>query len=137
MLVLLGMNAPPHIVWKGFPVSPALEAAVHAELAQLDALFPRITACRVVLDQPHRHHRHGRHFGVKVELTVPGKVLVASRDPVDHDTALDPYVALSEAFAAVRRQLDDYRHIQQGRVKHHPGDVEHHPPSRRPPDSPH
>ncbi|MBX7101524.1 MAG: HPF/RaiA family ribosome-associated protein [Myxococcaceae bacterium] len=129
------MNTPPHIVWKGFPVSPALEAAIHAELAQLDALFPRITACRVVLDQPHRHHRHGRHFGVKVELTVPGKVLVASRDPAEHDAASDPYVALGEAFSAVRRQLDDYRQVVQGAVKHHAGDVEHHQLRKRRPSS--
>jgi ribosome-associated translation inhibitor RaiA len=97
-----------HISWHGLDASEALEQRIRGEVDRLRAIYPRATACRVVIEQPHRHHRQGSHFKVKVELTVPGKVLVVSRDPAEHAANDDAFVACSEAFDSLRRQLDAY-----------------------------
>jgi ribosome-associated translation inhibitor RaiA len=112
------MNNNPHIVWRNMERSEALEGRVFEGIEQLEGLYENITACRVVLEAPHRH-AHGEHFLVKIELTVPGKVLVVARDPKENANAEDAYAAVSEAFDAMRRQLVDYARVKRGEVKRH------------------
>ena len=112
------MITTPHIVWRNMERCEALEARVLEGVAQLEELYDRVTACRVALEAPHRHN-HGEHFVVKIELTVPGKVLVVARDPKDNANAADPFAAVGEAFDAMRRQLNDYARIRRGEVKRH------------------
>ena len=35
-------------------------------------VYDRIVRCEVMIETPHRHHRNGRQFHVRVRLTVPG-----------------------------------------------------------------
>jgi ribosome-associated translation inhibitor RaiA len=112
------MNGKTQIVWRGTTASEALETRIRDEVAALEETCPQITAARVVVEVPTRH-RHGGHFVVKVELTVPGKVLAVSRDPQENDTAEDAYAAVGEAFATARRQLVEYVQMRRGEVKHH------------------
>ncbi|MEO6665547.1 MAG: HPF/RaiA family ribosome-associated protein [Nitrospiria bacterium] len=74
----------------------------HAE--KLESLGHPITACRVVVDVPHRHHHQGKAYDVHITLAVPGAELVINREP--HE---DLYVAIRDAFDAARRRLDDVR----------------------------
>ena len=39
--------------------------------------------------------------------------------PSEHDSAQDPYAAVNDAFASMRRQLVDYVQVRRGEVKHH------------------
>lgn len=55
--------------------SAAVAARVQEEAAKLDRYFDRITSCRVIVEAPHRHHRRGEPFHVRIELGVPGKEL--------------------------------------------------------------
>jgi cold shock CspA family protein/ribosome-associated translation inhibitor RaiA len=71
-------------------------------------------ACRVSIDQEPRHQQQGRPFGVRIDLTLPGRELVVNR--VEHE---DVYVALRDAFDKMRRQLEDAVRQRQGQVKHH------------------
>lgn len=113
------MKSQPHIVYRGFGPSSALTARVNEEIAELEHLWDRITGCHVSLELPHRHQRHGKHFVVKIELFVPGKVLTVGRDPAEHDKAEDAYAAVNEAFATMRRQLREYVRVKRGRTKSH------------------
>ncbi|MFT3836981.1 MAG: HPF/RaiA family ribosome-associated protein [Myxococcaceae bacterium] len=97
-----------HITWHGLDASEALEQRIRDEVDRLRSIYPRSTACRVVIEQPHRRHRQGSHFVVKVELTVPGKTLVVTRDPTEHRENDDAFVACGEAFDTMRRQLEEY-----------------------------
>ena len=112
------MNGKTQIVWRGTTASDALEARIRDEVAALDDTCPQITAARVVVEVPTRH-RHGGHFVVKIELTVPGKVLTVTRDAEGNTNAEDAYAAVGEAFATARRQLEDYVDVRRGHVKHH------------------
>ena len=52
---------------------PAVAAWVQEEAAKLDKYFDRITSCRVIVEAPHRHHRRGEPFQIRIELGVPAK----------------------------------------------------------------
>lgn len=95
--------------------SPALEERIREKVKKLEQVYPRIMGCRIVLEAPHRHKHQGKQFIVRLDVTVPGKVIV-----VNHDHHEDAYVALRDAFNAARRQLEEYGRIQRGDVKTHP-----------------
>jgi ribosomal subunit interface protein len=108
------MQVPAQIVYHGFERSDALDAAVHDKLAHLERFSSDLTGCRVVLDLGHRHKHQGHPFGVHIVLTLPGRELIVDR--VEHE---DVYVALRDAFDAMKRQLEDAVRQRRGDVKRH------------------
>jgi ribosomal subunit interface protein len=102
------MQLPLQVTFRNLPPSEAIEAAVRERAARLNVFFDRIMACRVVIEAPHRHHRRGNLFHVRIDLTVPGEELVVSREPAAHQAYQDVYVAIRDAFDEARRQLEDY-----------------------------
>jgi len=115
--------------------SAAVAARVQEEANKLDKYFDRITSCRVIVEAQHRHHQRGGLFHIRVELRVPGKELVVAHEPMlNHEerTELhkhleieaphkDVYVAIRDAFSAMRRQLRDYvRCLRHDVKKHYP-----------------
>lgn len=120
--------------------SEAVTTRVEAEAAKLDTFFDRITSCRVVVEAPHRHHKRGELFHVRIELGVPGTELVVSHEPSPpadltrdeathlskhseaHPEHKDVYVAVRDAFGIARRQLQDYAKRLRGEVKMHQQD---------------
>jgi ribosome-associated translation inhibitor RaiA len=101
------------IEFRGLAASPAVEATVQRWGARLDRAYDRIMRCSVMIDLPHRHHRHGQEFRVRVELAIPDRIIV-----VTHASA-DIYASVADAFHAARRQLQDHARIRRGDVKHH------------------
>ena len=97
------------VTFRGIEPSRALIHLVETCAARLDRVFSRIERCDVTIDVPHRHQDRDRTFHVRIVLTVPGKVLAATRDPLPtgHDSA---YLAVSDAFRVIRRQLAEYAH---------------------------
>jgi ribosomal subunit interface protein len=93
--------------------SEALEANIREKVHKLEQFCDGITACRVVVESRHRNQHKGNLFQVRVDLTIPGRELVASRDQADNHAHEDAYVAVRDAFEAVRRQLD--KHVRSNR----------------------
>jgi ribosomal subunit interface protein len=89
-------------------LSPALETHIRARVTKLEEFFDRIIGARVVVETPHRRHRQGTLFHVRVDLRVPGREIVVDRDPAAHRAYEDVYVAVHDAFDAATRQLEDY-----------------------------
>jgi hypothetical protein len=50
---------------------------------------------------------------------MPGRELVVSRDPAEHDAYEDVYVAIRDAFDAAKRQVEDQARVARGAVKTH------------------
>ncbi|UCD68872.1 MAG: ribosome-associated translation inhibitor RaiA, partial [Betaproteobacteria bacterium] len=97
------METPIQITFHKVPHSDAVEAHIREKAAKLEEFHPRITSCRVTVEEQRMHHHQGHHFSVKIDVRVPGKKeIVVNRQ---HDE--DIYVALRDAFAAVQRQLED------------------------------
>lgn len=113
------MPATLQISYRNMEASDSVERQVRERVAQLEKFYDRLIACRVVLEQIGRHHRKGRLFDVRVELAVPGREIVATRDPSEDHAHEDAHVAIRDAFDAARRQLEDYVRRIDNRVKAH------------------
>jgi cold shock CspA family protein len=110
------MQIPVDITYKDMEPTDALNLRNRDWVAKLERVYDRITRCEVLVEQPHRHHRKGREFHVRVRMTVPGGELVVSHDPGPNGAHEDAYVALRDTFTAARRQLEEYvrTHVQRG-----------------------
>lgn len=101
------MIIPVQITFHGMDPDPKIEDLVRKHSASLDRFDDRITACRVAIERPHRHHHSGGHVHVRIDVIVPGGEIVVNRDPAEHAASVDAGVAVREAFHAARRQLQD------------------------------
>ncbi len=115
------MLLPVQVSFRDMDRSAAVERAVRRRAAGLDRYYPGITGCRVMVEAPHRRHRRGRLYRVRVEVTVPGREVVSRRHPARHGAHEDVYVAVRDAFDAARRQLMDRIRHRRGQVKAHEG----------------
>lgn len=112
------MLMPLQLTFRDMKPSPGLEAKIREHAEKLESFFAPITSCRVVVEARHHHHQ-GNLYHVRVDVTVPDAEIVASRDPKEHHAHEDPYVAVRDAFHAVKRRLEDYARRRRGRIKHH------------------
>lgn len=113
------MQLPLQVTFRNLQRSLALEAEVRSHAEKLDRFYDRIMSCRVVIEERHKHHRRGNQFHVRVDVTVPGNELVASREPDEHHAYTDVHVAVRDAFDSMRRQLEDYARKHDQRLKVH------------------
>jgi ribosomal subunit interface protein len=100
------MQSPVQITFRDFPPSAAVSAHVERRAAKLDTFFDRIVKCHVVVESPHRHHKQGQRFHVRIELHVPGKELVVSKTP--DQAKEDAHAAIDEAFGDAERILEEF-----------------------------
>lgn len=125
---------PARTTFRQMQASAAVAARIEAETQRLSRYFDRIGQCHAVITAPHRHHRHGRHYTLHLELSVPGERLVISHEPGAHAreeearlskrnerqaSHQDINVVIREAFDAARRRLEDYARHARGDVKLH------------------
>lgn len=113
------MQIPLQITFRNLKRSEAVGAKVRKYAENLEKYCDRITGCRVMVESTHKHHEHGNHYHVRVDLTVPDRELVASREPDEHHAYTDVYVAIRDAFDTMRGQLEDYTRRQRRQVKAH------------------
>lgn len=111
------MELPLQITFRNMPHTDAVEAKIRGRAGKLTRFCDSIIGCRVSIDSPRLHHAAGNQYLVRVELTVPGETLVANREPDAHRAYTDVYVAIRDAFDAVRGQLEEYEGRRQGQVK--------------------
>ena len=75
------MEIPLQITFRNMPPSEAIEDNIREKLSKLESFYDRIMSCRVIVEAPHRHHRKGNVYEVRIDLTVPGGELVINRSP--------------------------------------------------------
>jgi cold shock CspA family protein/ribosome-associated translation inhibitor RaiA len=117
------MQSPVQISYHHVSPSAALATVIRMKTAELESFYGRITGCHVTIERPGEHHRKGKgaHYRVRIELTVPGQLLVVGRDAIWTRAHEDAFLAVNEAFHAMRRQLQDYVRRMRGDVKTHKG----------------
>lgn len=137
------MEIPLQITFRNVLPSKAIEDNIREKTSKLESFYDRIMGCRVIVAAPHRHHRKGKAYEVRIDITVPGGELVInrspkrlktaglpvtdgpetqlieSREPSKHGAHTDVYVAVRDAFNAAGRKLQDYARRQSGAVKLH------------------
>jgi cold shock CspA family protein/ribosome-associated translation inhibitor RaiA len=142
------IKIPLQITFKNMAPSEVIEAHVRDAAQKLDLFYDEIMGCRVVVEAPHQHHRRGKRYHVRIDVTVPGGEFVIKRAPrliterplryqkVPDDVELesaesrepskyavhdDMQLAIRDAFDAARRKLQDYARRRRGVVKIHEG----------------
>lgn len=96
------------------------EIARHLE--KLEARFGRITACRVVIKGPGRHHRTGGQFEVNIWMSLPdGSEIAVVRTPHQDERHSQLAFAINDAFRRARRRLQDRVRRMQNTVAAHGG----------------
>jgi ribosomal subunit interface protein len=112
------MQTPLQIAFHNLECSEAVRGLIEEKVAWLEQFYDRITGCRVVVEEPHRHHRQGNQYLVHIDLTVPGSVIAINRE---HTASGDLSVAIRDAFDAARRKLEEHvRRLRQEVKSHEP-----------------
>jgi cold shock CspA family protein len=126
--------------------SEVIEAHIREKTQWLELFYDGIMGCRVLVEAPHHHHRRGKRYHVRIDLTVPGSELVVkraprliadrplhqqrvtddvevaeSREPSKYAPHDDVQLAIRDAFDAARRKLQDYARRQRRVLKVHEG----------------
>jgi cold shock CspA family protein len=113
------MQTQPQVSFDDIPIDEAVRDAALDHVAQLENVYGRVTGCHVVIAQPHRHHRAGRLYSVRVDVRVPSGEIIVNRDHhLDHAHE-DVFVALRDSFDAARRRLEDHVRRLRGTEKTH------------------
>jgi cold shock CspA family protein len=131
------MMLPLQITFRNMESSEMAEEWIREEVFKLEEFYNRIMACRVTVEIPHRHHRRGTRYHVRIDLTMPGGELVIKREPslskrlrllgetvlakqLEVDTPhKNLHLAIHDAFKVAARRLQDYGRRQGGYVKNH------------------
>lgn len=113
------MEVTPQITFRNLPPSQAVEGDVKKKIADLEKYFDRITSCRVVIERPHKHHHKGNLYHVRIDLRLPGHELVVTTEAEKNHAHEDVYVAIRDAFEAMKRKLKKYVCKRRRDVKHH------------------
>jgi ribosomal subunit interface protein len=111
------MAAPVQITFRDISPSPTIAQHVERRAAKLETLYERLVNCHVVVEEPHRHSRQGKKFHVRVDMHVPGKELVVTRNP--EDSKEDLHAAIDDAFGEAERVLEEHARQLQHDTKTH------------------
>lgn len=102
------MQVPLELSFRNMEHDESIEQRIREKVAWLEKFSDRITSCRVVVEKPHTHKSHGNLYHLRIDLTLPGKEIVVTRDPSDHHEHEDMRAVIRDAFDAARRQLQDF-----------------------------
>lgn len=94
------MKTPQQVTFRHIPQSAALDAKIREKLVKLASLYPEILDCEATVDKIDKHQHKGGHFRVAIGVRIPNQDLAASS--ADEDA----FIALRNAIAAARHQLD-------------------------------
>jgi cold shock CspA family protein len=119
-------ETPLQIVFKDIEGSAALEKLIRDKVSWLGRLHAHPTACRIVIEVPHRSAGGGKTaLAITIELEVPGRnKIIAKASEERRETKSDQLAFIHRAFDAAHRQLEETADIRQGTVKQHEGAVE-------------
>jgi hypothetical protein len=124
------------VTFRNLKTSEWLEREIRDRASKLETHYPQIVSCRVLVAVPHRHHDHGNPFEVHIDIVVPGEEIAVSRVPRVREltpkdatastkrmdiTAVrkDVLLVVRGAFAAAKRQLQEYARRRRHEVKAH------------------
>lgn len=131
------MQLPMQITFRNMESSENVKDWIRSEAGKLETFYKPIMGCRIAVEVPHRHKRKGAAYGVRIDLTLPGKEIVIKRAPtlasrlrqvretaISKEEELDGprknlRLAINQAFEAASRRLQDYARKQRREVKTH------------------
>lgn len=113
------MTMPVDITFHGMDGTETLRADIERRARKFEQFAQDIIKCSVVMEAAEHRHHQGNRFVVRIRVTLPGGELDVGHAPSGDQSHQDAYVAIRDAFRAMRRKLQDFHRKQQGKVKHH------------------
>ncbi len=113
------MRTPLQIAFHNLPHSRVVERAIQEAVDRLEDTHDRITSCCVIVDQPHRHHKEGNLFQVRIDLKMPGAELVVKRESDGSLAYGELSLVIQEAFEEMQAQIEEFVNRRRGFVKTH------------------
>jgi len=102
------MQIPLQVTFEGSDSSEPVRVAIEREVERLEKHNRHIIGCHVAVIAPSHKHRHGSGFRVHISLTVsPHENVIVNHASSDDSRYEHVEVAVKDAFASARRQLDD------------------------------
>src|SRR5271169_6282283 len=102
------MQIPLQVTFEGSDSSEPVRVAIEREVERLEKHNRHIIGCHVTVIAPSHKHHHGTGFHVHISLTVPPhENVIVNHASSDNKRSEHIEVAVKDAFAAARRQLDD------------------------------
>ncbi len=108
------------MTFRGIEKTESIESLIRKKAAKLEQVCSDLTSCRVAVESPQQHQWAGGPFRVRIDMGVPGKELVVTRESSKGDLHDPLPKILRDAFDAARRKLREYSKQRQGEVKTHP-----------------
>lgn len=99
--------------------SEAVETVVQERAMELPRAYERLMHCRVVIEKLGRNQPKGSQFRARLDLKLPGQMLVVGRAHASSPSHDDVYQAVRHAFDAATRRLQDFSRKRRGDVKTH------------------
>lgn len=114
----LAMKLPIQIIFRNMEPSAAVEERVRQLAGKLEHYSDKLINCHVVIESSHHHKHQGLLYSVKIDLTIPGTELIVNKESDDDHTHEDVYVAIRDAFDAIKRQLTDHKATHHDKIRH-------------------
>lgn len=119
------------VTFRNMQSSQWLEEEIRERTAKLEKFCPTVISCRVFVGVPHRQQDHAAdEFEIHIDLVVPGEEIAVSHAPNYRKQAIDGTrkdirAVVHDAFAAAKRQLQDYvrRHRDDVKAPPHRGEA--------------
>lgn len=102
------MNIAVNVTFQGLDPSDALRTDIEQQAGKLERFSGSVQSCAAVVGREEGRHQHGNRFRVRVTVTLPGGQETAEKL---HE---DAHLAAHQAFAVLRRQLEDFVRIRRG-----------------------
>jgi ribosome-associated translation inhibitor RaiA len=117
------LQLPLDIAFHGMDSSDHLRHQVLKQARKLERFAKHITGVRVVLEAQHKQTSKSA-LHVKVEVSVPGKMLVGQKEGRPHESLqhADIYSVITEAFEVAHRRVEEYidKHFDHHHKQQHP-----------------
>lgn len=112
------MNAQLDITYRNMEASESTDFLIREQVEKIERHCPSLTSCRVVVTAP-THGTKGGHFEVSVDLRMPGREIIADRDPKLSQSHEDFHEAVRDVFRAAMKELDR-AHAKDTNQRRHP-----------------
>lgn len=108
------MQTPVQIVARGFTLNSWWRDKILRRSEKLMEFCSWITHCRVVAESRHKHSHKDRMYNVRIDISVPRRLLVINREAEPTLNA-----AIDKAFDAAERRLEERVRLSRHYVKAH------------------
>ena len=111
------MQVPPEIAFRKLEPSDALKEEILDGIDRLEAVYPDLISCRVVVADDTPGQQKGSNYRVRLDMSIPNHDVVVVEDNSEPGGARTVEQTIRDAFQTGRSRLKREKERQQGDVK--------------------